>query len=67
VVARRVFGEYWFENIMALFGTYTGVAATGAALKTCDPEVSPMRLKCTPPALPSPMGPWRRVLTSMTP
>lgn len=38
-LARRVFGKYWFENSMVLFGTYTGVAATGLLLlKTCDPD-----------------------------
>ncbi|MBQ2997101.1 MAG: hypothetical protein IJE22_07735 [Oscillibacter sp.] len=37
--ARRTLGDYWFEQSMVLFGTFTGVAATGMLLlKTCDPE-----------------------------
>lgn len=37
--ARRTLGKYWFEQSMLLFGTFTGVAATGMLLlKTCDPE-----------------------------
>ena len=39
-LARRIFSDYWFENSMVLFGTYTGVAATGLLLlKTCDPDM----------------------------
>lgn len=37
--ARRTLGKYWFEQSMLLFGTFTGVAATGMLLlKTCDPD-----------------------------
>jgi ESS family glutamate:Na+ symporter len=67
--ARRVFGEYWFENSMALFGTYTGVAATGLLLlKTCDPEVRSDALEVY--AARAPFTGWALgggVLTSMTP
>lgn len=39
-VCRKIFPEYWFENSMVLFGTYSGVSATGLLLlRTCDPEM----------------------------
>lgn len=67
--AKRIFGKYWFENSMVLFGTYTGVAATGLLLlKTCDPE-----LRSDAPevfAARAPFCSWALgggVLTSMTP
>lgn len=67
--ARRVFGEYWLENSMALFGTYTGVAATGLLLlKTCDPESKSDALSVY--AARAPFTGWAiggGVLTSMTP
>jgi len=38
-LGRRVFGQYWFENSISIFGSYTGVSATGLMLlRTCDPE-----------------------------
>ncbi len=67
--ARRIFGEYWLENSMVLFGTYTGVAATGLLLlKTCDPESKSDALSVY--AARAPFTGWALgggVLTSMTP
>lgn len=38
-LGRRVFNQYWFENSIQIFGSYTGVSATGLMLlHTCDPE-----------------------------
>lgn len=66
---RRVFGEYWFENSMVFFGTFTGVAATGLLLlKTCDPKFESDA--STIFAARSPFCSWAMgggVLTSMTP
>lgn len=66
---RHVIGEYWFENGMCLFGTYTGVAATGLLLlKTCDPEMKTDAAELF--ASRSPFCAWALgggVLTSMTP
>lgn len=67
--ARRIFGEYWFENSMVLLGTYTGVAATGLLLlKTCDPEMRSGAFEVF--AARAPFTSWALgggVLTSMTP
>lgn len=67
--ARRIFGEYWFENSMVLFGTYTGVAATGLLLlKTCDPEMKSDAAEVF--AARAPFCSWALgggILTSMTP
>lgn len=67
--ARHVIGEYWFENAMCLFGTYTGVAATGLLLlKTCDPEMKTDAAELF--ASRSPFCSWALgggVLTSLTP
>ena len=67
--ARRIFGKYWFENSMVLFGTYTGVAATGLLLlKTCDPEMKSDAVEVF--AARAPFCSWALgggVLTSMTP
>lgn len=66
---RHVMGEYWFENGMVLFGTYTGVAATGLLLlKTCDPEMRTDAAEVF--AARAPFCTWALgggVLTSMTP
>lgn len=67
--ARRLFGKYWFENSMVMFGTYTGVAATGLLLlKTCDPDFESDATTIF--AARSPFTSWALgggVLTSMTP
>ena len=67
--ARRLFGQYWFENAMVYFGTFTGVAATGLLLlKTCDPKFESDA--STIFAARSPFCSWAiggGVLTSMTP
>lgn len=66
---RHVYGEYWFENAMCVFGTFTGVAATGLLLlKTCDPEMKSDAAELL--AARSPfvsIGIGGGVLTSMTP
>lgn len=67
--ARRLYGKYWFENSMLMFGMYTGVAATGLLLlKTCDPEMESDAT--TIYAARSPFTAWALgggLLTSMTP
>lgn len=67
--ARRLFGKYWFENSMVMFGCYTGVAATGLLLlKTCDPEFESDATTIF--AARSPFTSWAiggGVLTSLTP
>jgi len=66
---RRLFGRFWFENSMVLFGTYTGVVATGLLLlKTCDPEFKSDAT--TIMAARSPFTTWALgggILTSLTP
>lgn len=66
---RLVFGKYWFEDSMVIFGTYTGVAATGLLLlKTCDPKFETDA--STLFAARAPFCSWALgggVLTSMTP
>lgn len=68
-LARRVFSNYWFENSMVLFGTYTGVAATGLLLlKTCDPDMKSDAAEVF--AARAPFCSWALgggMLTSMTP
>ncbi len=68
-LARRIFGQYWFENSMVLFGTYCGVAATGLLLlKTCDPNMKSGAGEVF--AARAPFCGWALgggVLTSMTP
>lgn len=67
--ARRLFGQFWFENAMVYFGTFTGVAATGLLLlKTCDPKFESDA--STIFAARSPFCSWAvggGILTSMTP
>lgn len=67
--ARRLFGKYWFENSMLLFGEFTGVLATGMLLvKTCDPEFKSDVLEVT--AISAPLTGWAiggGVVTSMMP
>lgn len=68
-LCRRILAEDWFENSMLLFGTYTGVVATGLLLlRTCDPE---MRSNATEVlAARVPFSSWALgggLLTSITP
>lgn len=67
--ARRTLGKYWFEQSMLLFGTFTGVAATGMLLlKTCDPTQKSDAL--TVYAARAPFTTWAvggGVITSMAP
>lgn len=67
--ARRTLGDYWFEQSMILFGTFTGVAATGMLLlKTCDPEAKSDAL--TVYAARAPFTSWAvggGLITSMVP
>ena len=67
--ARRTLGDGWFEQSMLLFGTFTGVAATGMLLlKTCDPEAKTDAL--TVYAARAPLTSWAvggGVITSLVP
>ena len=67
--ARRTLGHGWFEQSMLLFGTFTGVAATGMLLvKTCDPEAKTDAL--TVYAARAPFTSWAvggGVITSLAP
>jgi ESS family glutamate:Na+ symporter len=67
--ARRLFPEYWFENSLFYFGTFTGVMATGMLLlKTVDPQFESDTIPVL--AARSPFCSWAvggGLLTSMTP
>ena len=69
VYARGAFGDTWFENAMMMYGTYTGVAATGILLlKVCDPEAKSDALDMY--AARAPFSSWATgggVITSMAP
>lgn len=68
-LGRRVFNQYWFENAIQIFGSYTGVSATGLMLlHTCDPEAKSDALEVI--AVSAAFTTWAGgggVLTSLTP
>lgn len=68
-VASHVFGENWFEHSIILFGSYSGVTATGLLLlKTCDPKMESGAAEVL--AARSPLIGWASgggVLTALTP
>ena len=69
VYARGAFGNTWFENSMMMYGTYTGVAATGMLLlRVCDPEAKSDALDMY--AARAPFSSWAiggGIITSMAP
>lgn len=67
--SKRVLGDNWLETMLLLFGTFTGVMATGLLLyKTADPETKSDVLEVY--AARAPFTSWAiggGILTSLTP